>query len=374
MAKVARRASRHARQTGAPEDGVLDDDDFGWPAGTIHSGGFGIIPDPGGEPATSAGRRAQQPALGTVDLDSGQSSGATEPAEVGMDDRDSDRPSRAAEWTEIGPDDRNSSRSSGGAHRTGMQWPVSAWQPSQPSLPEPALLPDKDFGPGWPPRLPADDGPTWLGRTLSGERPEPDDNKAYHGRRRSRPETTVTVVLAVGALAIVVATVAFVPALRKAMPGGRAGSGAAAAVASVSPTPVTFRPLTIEAELTTNTLTGSAAVIDYPGASGGKLVHNLGNFGGTAGSGALRFNDVTVPATGDYAMTFYFVNPDNESTRSVVITASGMGSFTVVLAGGNVCCVAQTVQVFLVKGGNSITFANPQGHAPAIDRIVISRL
>jgi hypothetical protein len=111
----------------------------------------------------------------------------------------------------------------------------------------------------------------------------------------------------------------------------------------------------------------------YPGASGGKLVHGLGNFGGTAGPGGLRFNNVVVPVSGNYTLTFYFVNPDNEPTRTVYITASGKASLPVVVAGGNVCCLAQPVQIFLVKGTNTITFTNPQGHAPAIDRIVIAK-
>jgi hypothetical protein len=79
-----------------------------------------------------------------------------------------------------------------------------------------------------------------------------------------------------------------------------------------------------------------------------------------------------VPATGEYILTFFFAAVDNEPTRTAVITASGGSSITVVVATDNSCCMAQPVRVVLVKGENAITFANPQGHAPAIDRITIS--
>jgi hypothetical protein len=132
-----------------------------------------------------------------------------------------------------------------------------------------------------------------------------------------------------------------------------------------------FTPLTIEAEAGTNTLTGSAAVGAYANASGGQVVRLIGDWGGTHGAGALRFNNVVVPTSGVYALTFYYVNINlNEPTRSVIITASA-ASTTLTVAGGAACCTAQLVWVTLVKGTNAITFANPHGHAPTIDRITI---
>jgi hypothetical protein len=93
-----------------------------------------------------------------------------------------------------------------------------------------------------------------------------------------------------------------------------------------------------------------------------------------AGEGALRVNNVNVPRTGMYALTFYYALPNNEPTRSVIITASGFGSVSVTVAGNATCCSSQIVRVLLDKGMNSITFSNPMGHAPAIDKIVISPL
>jgi hypothetical protein len=102
------------------------------------------------------------------------------------------------------------------------------------------------------------------------------------------------------------------------------------------------------------------------------VVRFIGNWGSVLGPGALRFNGIVAPATGTYVMTFAYVNINmNESTRSVVITASGPGSVLAVVAGGSVCCSTQIVKVYLVKGTNAITFSNPRGHAPTIDRITI---
>ena len=152
----------------------------------------------------------------------------------------------------------------------------------------------------------------------------------------------------------------------------RGGAGTAASP-SPSPSPSPFTPTTYEAESGQNTLTGSATVIDYPGASGGRLVHDIGAWGSAKGDGALRFNNVVVPATGTYVLTFFFANLNNEPTRTVVITASGPDSIPLTVAGTATCCGSQLVRVTLVKGQNSITFSNPGGHAPAIDKIVIDR-
>ncbi len=150
----------------------------------------------------------------------------------------------------------------------------------------------------------------------------------------------------------------------------RAGAGAPTSP-SPSPSPSPFTPLTYEAESGQNTLTGSAMVIDYPGASGGRLVQDIGAWGSAKGDGALRFNNVVVPATGTYVLTFFFANLNNEPTRTVVITASGPDSIPLTVAGTATCCGSQLVRITLVKGQNSITFSNPGGHAPAIDKIMI---
>jgi hypothetical protein len=187
---------------------------------------------------------------------------------------------------------------------------------------------------------------------------------------RNRPAiaaAAVAVVVAIGLMVFVVAGTA--PAHRSATRIA-AGSGGGAAVQSTGPP--AFTPIIIEAEALTNTLTGSATPAVYPGASGGRVVRFIGNWGSVSGTGGLRFNNIDVPVTGRYLMTFFYVNVNaHEPTRSVMITASGPASVTVTVAGGTVCCSAQQVWVNLAKGTNSITFANSHGHAPTIDRITI---
>jgi hypothetical protein len=152
----------------------------------------------------------------------------------------------------------------------------------------------------------------------------------------------------------------------------RGGAGAAVSpTPSPSPSASPFAPTTYEAESGQNTLTGSATVVMLPGASGGRLVQDIGAWGSAKGDGALRFNNVVVPTTGTYVLTFFFANLNNEPTRTVVITASGPDSIVLTVAGNSTCCASQLVRITLVKGQNSITFSNPAGHAPAIDKIQI---
>jgi hypothetical protein len=165
---------------------------------------------------------------------------------------------------------------------------------------------------------------------------------------------------------------------------GLSGSGLSGPAASTvprrttssSPVPTSpaavFAPVTIEAEAPTNVTGGSAWVAAYPGASGGKIVRNLGDWNTAQGPGWLRFNGVTVPADGTYTVTLYNVHIDNSSPRTAVVTVSTGVSVTVSLRGSSACCAASAIKVGLRKGVNTITVGNPADHAPSIDRIVIS--
>jgi hypothetical protein len=133
----------------------------------------------------------------------------------------------------------------------------------------------------------------------------------------------------------------------------------------------TFGPLTIEAESKDNTLGGSAFVDDYPGASGGKIVRNIGDWDLPPGPGTLKFNDVAVPFDGTYSLTFAHVNIDNERSRTAVITVDGQDPVLVTITGNSTCCLTTTVRVTLKKGKNSITFSNLSNHAPSIDKITV---
>jgi hypothetical protein len=130
-------------------------------------------------------------------------------------------------------------------------------------------------------------------------------------------------------------------------------------------------PVTYEAEAAGNDLGGSARVADYPGASGGRIVRNIGDWKGAGADGWLRFNDVTAPATGTYLLTLFSVHLDDEAVRTVVIAVSGSAPLTVPVTGSGTCCAATRQRVTLQRGANTVTFTNPDGHAPSIDKIVI---
>ncbi len=147
-----------------------------------------------------------------------------------------------------------------------------------------------------------------------------------------------------------------------------AAAGSVRAAAPLVPT----GGVTYEAEAPGNTLGGSAWVDSYPGASGGMIVRNLGDWGIRGGPGWLRFNSVTVPATGRYTVTLYAIHLNNEPSRTVLLTVSGASPVSALVSASATCCAASGVVVMLVAGTNSITIGNPDGHGPSIDQIVIS--
>jgi hypothetical protein len=209
-------------------------------------------------------------------------------------------------------------------------------------------------GPSW-------DDPLWTDPELRTER------RGGAGPRPAR--RWLAVLAALAALAVV--GLAVVGLLGRA-PGHRDAATPGGTGSSPSAAPV-FAPITLEAEGDTTARTGSAQVVAYPGASGGKVVRYVGDWGRPGGPGALRFTGIVVPATGTYVLTLAFVNANaNDTTRSVVVTASGSGSSVAVVAAGTACCATQLVEVRLAKGDNTITLANPHGHAPTIDKITIS--
>ncbi|GAB3860494.1 hypothetical protein ACFPIJ_27660 [Dactylosporangium cerinum] len=134
-----------------------------------------------------------------------------------------------------------------------------------------------------------------------------------------------------------------------------------------------FQPIELEAEAASVELAGSAEAIAYAGASGGRIVRNLGRWGpGSKKTGSLTFSDVTVPEGGTYTMTLYVVHDDGDTSRTAVISVAGGGSVTVATAAGSACCTRTAVVITLKKGRNAVTVGNPDGQAPSIDRIAIS--
>ncbi|MEU7874642.1 hypothetical protein [Dactylosporangium sp. NPDC049140] len=142
---------------------------------------------------------------------------------------------------------------------------------------------------------------------------------------------------------------------------------------SRAPTRSAFQPIGLEAETASAELTGPAEIVTYTGASGGRIVQNLGRQGpGAKRNGTLAFPDVVVPADGAYTLTLYLVNNGTDGPGTAVVSVTGGGSVSITAAGGADCCIRTAVTINLKKGPNSVTFGNSDGRAPSLDRIVIS--
>lgn len=155
---------------------------------------------------------------------------------------------------------------------------------------------------------------------------------------------------------------------RSASPSPSASPSRSAAPGPVPP----FPPVTIEAEDPRNTIGGSAWIDTYDGASGGRIVRNIGMWNGSPKhAGSLRIT-VTVPASGTYQLTVYAVHLDAAAARTLVVQVSGGAPVAVQSNADDVCCTPVRVRVALRAGDNVVTFTNPDDHAPSIDRIVLS--
>jgi Alpha galactosidase A/Alpha galactosidase C-terminal beta sandwich domain/Carbohydrate binding module (family 6) len=121
-------------------------------------------------------------------------------------------------------------------------------------------------------------------------------------------------------------------------------------------------PTAYEAESGANTLLGSASVSDCSACSGQKKVGNLYLGGG------LRFNDVTVPADGTYAINVRYASAD---PRSAQVSADGGPAKNVDFpsSGGWGIPATVTVEVPLKAGTNTITFDSGTWYSPDLDRV-----
>jgi hypothetical protein len=149
-------------------------------------------------------------------------------------------------------------------------------------------------------------------------------------------------------------------------------SAATPSRAASRPAPPRITPVTYEAEAPGNVLDGSAFVDDYPNASGGHIVRNIGKWDRRGTAGSLRFTNVTAPVSGTYLLTFFYVHLDNNPERSAVITVSGSAPVEVTVTGTDTCCSTARLRITLRQGSNMITFSQPDGHAPSLDKIVVS--
>ncbi|KAF0096039.1 MAG: fibronectin type III domain-containing protein [Puniceicoccaceae bacterium 5H] len=136
----------------------------------------------------------------------------------------------------------------------------------------------------------------------------------------------------------------------------------------VSATPVgsgSGSSVTYEAEASGNTLSGDAVVSSSTNSSGGMKVGYLGN------GSALTFNSLAVGSSGSHTLTVYYLSAE---ARDLRISISGGASSTHSLAGsGGWDTVGSfSTTVYLSAGSQSITFDNPNGWAPDIDKIEVS--
>jgi serine/threonine protein kinase len=137
-------------------------------------------------------------------------------------------------------------------------------------------------------------------------------------------------------------------------------------------TPPPLAPASYEAEAPENTLADGAQTLSCANCSGGERVGYLGlRSYGTEGS--LRFNNVNKRSAGQYTLTISYSNGAT-SARDEYISVNG-GSSVTVFSGSPTGSFSTftTVQIIvsLNVGNNTLTFYNPQGPAPDIDKIVI---
>ena len=122
-----------------------------------------------------------------------------------------------------------------------------------------------------------------------------------------------------------------------------------------------------EAEASTNTRAGQAAVRTSPNASGGAVVGYVGN--GTANY--LQYNGVTGTTAGSRPVTVYYASGEN---RSLSISVNGGAATTVSTpsTGGWDTIGSVTVNLTLNAGSNTIRLGNATGWAPDLDRITVT--
>ena len=256
-------------------------------------------------------------------------------------------------------------------------------------------VPDEWITATEPPRPPARPGPAMLDADSWEEHAELEATvETYEGRRRAggsavRMWVVLGVVLA-GLGAVIAIPLALVANRHHSGPQATAttageptadgttpavtlvpATGAAGAPTTPPPTTRSTFSVTLEAEGPGTVLSGSARVDEYPGASGGEIVRNVGRWNGNPGS--IRWS-VTLPAAGPYVITIWYVLSDSEHTRSAQISVSGVDTVTRSFSGNSDCCSSLSLSPMnLAAGSHTVTIGNPSGHAPSIDKIVIAR-
>jgi uncharacterized protein YkwD len=122
---------------------------------------------------------------------------------------------------------------------------------------------------------------------------------------------------------------------------------------------------TYEAEAPVNTLGGSAHAVDCRRCSGGSRVTGLGP------QGTLTVNGVIAERAGRVRLTVAYTSPQ---ARTAEISVNGaIGTAVRFPAGrGSTRPATARITVTLRAGDNTVSFGNPAGAAPDIDKIVLS--
>ncbi|HLT10555.1 MAG TPA: hypothetical protein VK028_07085 [Micromonosporaceae bacterium] len=142
---------------------------------------------------------------------------------------------------------------------------------------------------------------------------------------------------------------------------------------TTSAPPPPFETLTLEAEDASRS--GSAEELFYPRASGGKIVRYLGKWEGRGGPGMLTFTDIVIPSAGEYRITIYYVQDEDDEVRRGTITVTGAEPITPTFRGDvRRCCRSVAVTLNLTAGSKKLTFTHVDERAPSVDRIVISKV
>lgn len=127
---------------------------------------------------------------------------------------------------------------------------------------------------------------------------------------------------------------------------------------------------TYEAESSSNTLSGQAAIAQCSGCSGGERVGDVG----ASASNTLQFNNVNVASAGTYNLSIAYTNGDS-ITRSASLSINAgssttLGGFTPTANASTVNTL--TVAVNLQAGNNTLLFGNSSYWAPDFDRIIVA--
>ncbi|GAA4441963.1 hypothetical protein GCM10023170_016470 [Phytohabitans houttuyneae] len=144
--------------------------------------------------------------------------------------------------------------------------------------------------------------------------------------------------------------------------------------AAPSPTPSRAKkapaapgPFTRSYEAEDAALIGGAEVLSLRAASGGRIVRNIGS-GPDRRAGLVSFTEVDVPATNRYALTVDYVSGED---RFAILSINTETHFKLSFpsSGGWDVVASRTFTISLVGGRNNLTFSNPDGWAPRLDRI-----